>query len=158
MIKTSSLSVDGNIFTSTTTFNVSNEFLSNNTYADTLINETIDTAHEKFDFYKHLKTNIIMALTFSLFLHNNNNFTRKVVLEVQEHVSQYVVKPLLDTVMNLAKSSFQYEQPSLYNDFSILVSNLRNPFKLFDSDYKLYNFLKNEGYVTNFKEVQSMTN
>jgi len=45
------------------------------------------------------------------------------------------------------------QQPALYNDFSILVSNLHNPFKLFDSDYKLYNYLKNEGYVTNFKEV-----
>lgn len=159
MNSTGPLPVDINIpITPTTIINVSdtsqfNEF-EPNTYTDTSVNDnTTETPHKKFDLNNHLKTNINMALTFSLFLHNNNNFSRKDVLEVQKHVNQYIINPLLDAFISFAKSNFQNEQPSLYNNFSSLVSNLRNPFKLFDSDYKLYSFLKNEGYATNFKEV-----
>lgn len=79
---TGPLPVDSNIpITSTTLINLkvsdtsqSNEFKSS-ACTDTYVNDdTIETPHNKFNLDYHLKTNINKALTFTLFLHNNNNF------------------------------------------------------------------------------------
>jgi len=113
----------------------------------------MENTQTNFNFDTYLKKNINLALQFSLALHNNNNFSRKNVVEIQEYVNLYIITPLLDTFTDFAKSTFLFEHPSLYNSFSSLVFNLRNPFNLFNSDYKLHTFLKNEGFIDDLKEV-----
>lgn len=107
----------------------------------------------KFDFDLFQKKLITFALKFSLSLHNNDNFSRKDVLEVQEFAIKYLLDPLLDTFMTYARCNFQHKDPSLFNEFCSLVSNFRNPFKSFNSDYLLYKLLKTDGYVDTLKEV-----
>lgn len=100
--------------------------------SNNFIDNTIENTQSRFNVDANLKTNIHLALQFFLILHNNDNFSRKDVMEIQEYINQYIITPILDTLMNFAKSTFQYEQPTLYNNFSSLVSNLKNPFKLFN--------------------------
>ncbi|KAF0707449.1 52 kDa repressor of the inhibitor of the protein kinase-like, partial [Aphis craccivora] len=114
-----------------------------------LINDNVNL-HDSMNSFGPLPVDINIPITPTTII---DDFDVKDEIEVQKHVNQYIINPLLDAFINFAKSNFQSERPSLYNDFSSLVSNLRNPFKLFNSDYKLYSFLKNDGYATNFKEV-----
>lgn len=124
-----------------------------NNFSDITIDHKKENTHQNFNFDAYIKKITNLALQFSLALHNNDNFSRKKVIEIQEYVNLYIINPLLDTFTDFAKSTFLFEQPSLYNTFPSLVFNLKNPFKLFNSEYKLFKFLTNEEVIDNLKEV-----
>lgn len=143
--------------TSSTTKNMSYS-VPNTKYDD--FDDTIETAtggalpeSHKFEIDIFQKKLIKFALQFVLSLHNNDNFSRKDVLEVQEFANKYLLDPLLDTFITYARCSFEHEDPSLFNEFCSLVSNFRDPFKSLNSDYLLYKVLKTDGYVDTLKEV-----
>lgn len=104
----------------------------------------------EFKFNKELFDKIITE--FVLYLHNNDNFSRKDVFKIQEFTNQFLIEPILNMFVNFAKCNFQ-ENLELYNDFCSLVSNFRNPFKNFSSDHLLFKLLNNQGYAdVNVKE------
>lgn len=109
---------------------------------------------DKFQFDSLQKKMQSSLLEFSLSLHNNDNFSRKDVFQIQDLANKYLYDPLLDIFMAFAKCNIQYQNSSIYNEISDLISNCRNPFKAFSlSDHLFYKFLTNEGYIDNLKEI-----
>ncbi|XP_030757984.1 uncharacterized protein LOC115883721 isoform X1 [Sitophilus oryzae] len=127
-------------------------FVDNKTPGDK-IDEEIQNEPEQFNFDSLHKKVENAALQFLLSLHNNDNFTRKDVLQIQNIANGYLLEPLLDMFMNFAKCNIQYQNPALYNEMSSLISNCRNPFKAFSSDYLFHKILTNKGCVNTLKEI-----
>lgn len=118
-----------------------------------LTDDEIQNEPEQFNFDSLHKIVENSALEFLLSLHNNDNFTRKDVLKIQNDVNAYLLAPLLNMLMSFAKCNIQYQNPALYNDISSLISNCRDPFRGFSSDYMFHKTLTDKGCVNTLKQV-----
>lgn len=88
----------------------------------------------------------ICITKFVLSLHNNNNFSRKDVLGIEESVKTFLIDPLLNTLIAFAACNF-LKNTVLYNTFHGLITSFRNPFKFFNTDHLLFKTLQDRNYL-----------
>lgn len=89
------------------------------------------------------------GIVFTLKLHNNDNFTRKNVVEIQKNVLANIIEPLLSSVRN------EVEQSNSDNDIErqLFVNSLNgeiyNPFRLCKNETQLFDWLLKNDYICN---------
>ncbi|XP_024875366.1 uncharacterized protein LOC112456837 [Temnothorax curvispinosus] len=105
----------------------------------------------EFQMEESLKKMVDSVTEFVLTLHNNNNFSRKDVFKIQKYANKCLIDPLLDIMKSFINNKL-HANSSVYNEFSSLISNCRNPFKFLNTDYLLYKWLKSENYIENVQE------
>lgn len=110
-----------------------------------------DSSIPEFQMEESLKKMINFVTEFVLTLHNNKNFSRKDVFEIQEYANKCLIDPLLD-IMKLFVNNKLQANNSVHNEFCSLISNCRNPFKFLNTEYLLHNWLRNENYIENIQE------
>ncbi|XP_031358061.1 uncharacterized protein LOC116181772 isoform X1 [Photinus pyralis] len=91
------------------------------------------------------------ATKFVFALHNNNNFSRKDVFEIQETAKQFLIDPLLDLFKLFAVHKIELDVCA-QNELCGLISKCRNPFKHLNTDYLLYKWLNEGDYAKNITE------
>lgn len=104
-----------------------------------------------FDAGSALKDIAKFATEFSLTLHNNNNFSRQDVFEIQDQVKKFLIVPILNVCKSFAISKMNDD--GILNEFCDLISNFRDPFKHISSDYLLFKWLKNQDYLSDLDEL-----
>lgn len=82
------------------------------------------------------------AVKFSLQLHNNNNFSRKDILSIQNEICVKILNP----IVNLLKGSLEdkIKDPLLLSTTNIVISEISGLFKLCNSEYRLNKWLANQ--------------
>lgn len=116
-------------------------------------NTNEDTIQEPVINFNEFQKKINMSLSqFLLTLHNNNNFSRKDVTDIQKLVTSYIVEPVLNIILNFAKSKLQIMYPQIYNELFCILTEVRNPFKNIDTEYLLLKWLKENDYIDNIQQ------
>lgn len=91
------------------------------------------------------------GLQFSLNLHNNKNFTRNDVTDIQQNVMVNIVQPLISSVQQFIKANFSHNiEQDLH--LSALIQKIQNPFSLCENEYKLLETLKKREHLGNFEQ------
>lgn len=90
------------------------------------------------------------AINFTMSLHNNNNFSRKDVVNLQKEFSQSLIEPIADVLTNFVNNKIK--DPLLLSSFHTLISAISTPFKLCSSEYLLNKWLTNNNLYTNVNQ------
>lgn len=91
------------------------------------------------------------GIAFALELHNNNNFTRKNVIQVQSNIMRNVLQPIVAHMRRSIKD--QYGDGLEQRLFvSSLVQEISEPFRACESDHQLFEWLTANDYMSNYNE------
>lgn len=124
---------------------------------DTELNSTnaiqnYDNFSKIFDYQKSMTELLHCAVKFIIDLHNNNNFSRKDIIQIKTSVENNVLIP----IMNMFKMYFQLKMKEInmeiYNEVTNLILDCQNIFKDCSSEYKLFQWLKKNNYSVDLKE------
>jgi len=108
----------------------------------------LDSEHFSVDNAIHLVYQ--SAINFTISLHNNNNFSRKDVVNIQKEVSQSLIKPITDLLTNFV--NYKIKDPLLLSSFHTLISAFSTPFKLCSSEYMLNKWLTNNNLYSDIHQ------
>lgn len=109
-----------------------------------------ETTENEFCLEKELDILKDKALKFSLSLHANDSFSRNDVYHIQKIVINLIIDPILSVFKQFSKSKIS--ETNILNEFLSVLSNCKNPFESFDSDYLLSKKLKTSGHMPELKE------
>jgi len=82
--------------------------------------------------------------------HNNNNFTRKNVVNIQKEVSRSLINPIAELLTNFV--NYKINDPLLLSSFHTLISAFSTRFKLCSSEYMLNKWLTNNNLYSNIHQ------
>lgn len=88
-----------------------------------------------FDLNKSIQIFHSLAVQFSLNLHNNNNFCRSDVLNVQNDIEVKIIKPIISLLENIIKN--EIKDPLTLSKFSTVTSAISDPFKFCRTEHFL---------------------
>jgi len=124
---------------------------------NTLGNISMQSANEgttvisevKFDIDRDISSFYESAIEFIVSLHNNNNFTKKDVINVQSGIIQNLISPIVSILKNVIKN--EVKEPLSLSKFNQVVTAITNPFKFCNSEYSLLNWLVGHNLVSEIK-------
>jgi len=90
------------------------------------------------------------GINLTMSLHNNTNFTRKYVVNIQKEFSQSLFKPIADLLKNVVNDLIK--DPLLQSSFHTIISAIYTPFKLCNSEYMLDKWLKNNNLYSHINQ------
>jgi len=90
------------------------------------------------------------GINLTMSLHNNTNFTRKDVVNIQKEFSQSLFKPIADLLKNVVNDLIK--DPLLQSSFHTIISAIYTPFKLCNSEYMLDKWLKNNNLYSHINQ------
>ncbi|KAF0712217.1 C2H2-type domain-containing protein, partial [Aphis craccivora] len=105
---------------------------------------------ECFDIDSAINSLYKSAITFIMSLHNNNNFTVKDVLKIQNGIIENLTKPMAFMLTELNKT--QVEHLVIKLKLNKLSSVFSNPFQPCSTDYCLEKWLVQNQYVTHLQQ------
>lgn len=91
------------------------------------------------------------AIKLYLGLHVNNNITFQDVLNIQEGIEEFVMKPIAVLLENCVKDKFN--DPLILSSFKKVSLNVFNTFTLCSTEYWLMNWLFQEQYIYNLNKI-----
>lgn len=107
--------------------------------------------NEFLDFDSEKQLLMENVLTFSLNLHNKNNFTRKDVLQIQESVENLIINPLIIALKKTLTHIDNEKKRSKVNDF---FDYIKTPFFKIKSEYR---FIKQLESINVYKNLTVFT-
>lgn len=113
--------------------------------------EIPDESLNLFDIDSSINFLYKLAIKFTMSLHNNNNFSFKDVLKIQNGIIDYLTKPMASMLMKLSQTQ---SDPVTKSKFNRLSTAFSNPFQSCVSEYRLKKWLVQNQYVT---EIQQFT-
>lgn len=105
---------------------------------------------ECFDIDSAINSLYKSAITFIMSLHNNNNFTVKDVLKIQNGIIENLTKPMAFMLTELNKT--QVEHSVIKLKLNKLSSVFSNPFQPCSTEYRLEKWLVQNQYVTHLQQ------
>ncbi|KAF0714943.1 Uncharacterized protein FWK35_00018261, partial [Aphis craccivora] len=90
------------------------------------------------------------GINLTISLHNNTNFTRKDVVNIQKEFFQILFKPIADLLKNVV--NYLIKDPLLLSSFHTIISAISAPFKLCNSEYNLDIRLKNNNLYSHINQ------
>lgn len=107
----------------------------------------------QFESDKDIKKTLAMFfLEFILSLHNNNNFSRKDVHEVQNAANRLLIEPIFNLFKEFATIHLKEVDTKVYNEFCDFITILKQSIKVFETEHLLHKWLKSEGYIQTIEE------
>ena len=86
-------------------------------------------------------------------LHNNNNFSFKDVLKIQNGIIEYLFKPMALMLTKLNNSQVEVvEHSTIKIQLNKLSTVFSNPFQLCSTEYRLGKWLVQNQYVTDLQQ------
>lgn len=92
----------------------------------------------------------ISAIKFSLQLHNNNNFSRKDVVSIQNGISNKILNPIICLLKGSVRNNIK--DPSLLSTMDIVISEISELFKFCSSEYQLNKWLSSQELTSDLTE------
>lgn len=104
---------------------------------------TDDSTNNPFDFDLASESLYKSAIEFVVNLHNNNNFTRADITNIQTGIINKIIKPIVSMLKNVVDD--EIKEPIKVAKFHRIASVIENPFLYCNTEYRLVNWLiKNE--------------
>ncbi|XP_055840002.1 uncharacterized protein LOC129907702 isoform X1 [Episyrphus balteatus] len=107
---------------------------------------------KKFNVENSLNELFTSATGFVLKLHNNNSFSRKNIIEIQEGIQNFILNPIVELLKSFSNEYFANKNIEVHNVFLSLISKCRNPFYYCNTEYKLFNWLQNNNFLESINE------
>ncbi|CAH1736352.1 unnamed protein product [Aphis gossypii] len=126
-----------------TNTNVNNYLI--NSYAVPFIDKNINLPPLKsndFNLKEALNVLNVSAVKFSLQLHDNNNFSRKDILNIQSKIFDLILNPIILLLKGALLDTIK--DPLLISTTNVIISEISSIFKYCSSEYKLNKWLSGE--------------
>jgi len=99
-----------------------------------------------FDINKSIEQLHLFAVQFSLSLHNNNNFCRSDVTNIQNDIEKKIIKPITSLLEGIIES--EITDHLMLSKFSKVTLAISDSFKLCKTEYLLNKYLSSHGLLT----------
>jgi len=109
-----------------------------------------------FDVHKSIQEFHLLAVQFCLNLHNNNNFCRSDVLNVQNDIEDKIIKPIISLLENIIQN--EIKDSLTLSKFSMVTLAISDPFKFCRTEHFLNNWLTNNGLLCDKLQQFSINN
>lgn len=132
---------------------ISNSFKENLETCESYTHESFENKENKeLTIEDSLNNMFISATRFVLKMHDNNSFSRKNILEIQEDIQKCILNPMLESFRSFSNEKLAKTNIKVHNEFVSLLSKCRNPFNYCNTEYKLLDWLKKEDFLDSLNE------
>jgi len=108
---------------------------------------------QSFDIDSAINSLYKSAITFIMSLHNNNNFSFKDVLKIQNGIIEYLTKPMALMLTKLNNSQVEVvEHSTIKIQLNKLSTVFSNPFQPCSTEYRLGKWLVQNQYITDIQQ------
>lgn len=115
------------------------------------IPETSNNSNNNFDINKSIEQLHLSVVQFSLSLHNNNNFCRSDIINIQNDIEKNIIKPIISLLDGVIKN--EIVDNLILSKYSKITLAILDPFKLCKTEYLLNKCLTtNELISDTFKQ------
>ncbi|XP_022161028.1 uncharacterized protein LOC111027115 [Myzus persicae] len=105
---------------------------------------------EKFNIDTAINSFYKSAVEFIVGLHDNNNFTKKDVSNIQSGIIQSLLTPMVSILKNVVKS--EVKEPLSLSKFDNILTAMSNPFQFCTSEYILLKWLVANDLISEVKQ------
>lgn len=128
--------------------NIANDKQASENVIENEYTEYTNSQENVLDETSFIKEFLYSVSTFTIFLHNNNNFTRNDVYSIQENVKEFILDPILKLLKNVSEN-FPKDNTMIYNAIYSFITNCKDAFHYCKSDYQVEQWLKKEDLIEN---------
>jgi len=111
---------------------------------------TTPMVEEQFIIDKAINSLYKSAVEFIVGLHNNNNFTKKDVNNIQSSIIQSLLTPMVSILKNVVKT--EVKEPLSLSKFDNILTAMSNPFQFCTSEYILLKWLAANDLISEVKQ------
>jgi len=111
---------------------------------------TTSMVEEEFNIDTAINSFYKSAVEFIVGLHDNNNFTKKDVSNIQSGIIQSLLTPMVSILKNVVKS--EVKEPLSLSKFDNILTAMSNPFQFCTSEYILLKWLVANDLISKVKQ------